>query len=64
MHRIRLTWGGSSQDLIHWLMRLLRNCFGIQGLSLFARSGRLPDQINLTFGRRGRRLHQDSACGG
>jgi len=26
--------------------------------------GSFPRQINLTFGRRARRLHQDPACGG
>jgi len=38
--------------------------FGIQGLSPIAQPGRFPHQINLTFGRRSRRLHQHPACGG
>jgi hypothetical protein len=38
-------------------------CFGIQGLSPIARPGSFPRQINLTSGRRTKRLHQNPACG-
>jgi hypothetical protein len=45
-------------------MRNSSGFFGIQGLSPIAQPGRFPHQINLTYGRRSRRLHQHPACGG
>src|ERR1700733_19025 len=45
-----LTWGGS--------------CLPIQRSEPDRATWSFPHQINLTFGRRSRRLHQDPACGG
>ena len=63
--RASLTWGGSGQE-----MRFIRASIILQRLFRYPRSEpdctawSFPRQINLTFRRRSRRLHQYPACGG
>ena len=55
---------GSRAEIQSRINQYSSDCFGIQGLSPTARRWSFPLQINLTFGRRARRLHQYPACGG
>jgi hypothetical protein len=60
-----LTWGYLSQGVkISSALAKLQRLFRYPRSELDCTIWSFPHQINLTFGRRAKRLHQDPACGG